>query len=69
MIMARDQWGETIYLKGEHPRKELMDKLGATHCVKQYQDKKDGSVAHTGYIIGLSWYTLYNVTPRERGAE
>ncbi len=69
MIMARDQWGNTVYLNGIHPRKELMDKLGATHCIKQYVDKNDGSAVHNGYIIGQSWFTLYNVTPWERNAE
>jgi hypothetical protein len=31
-----------------------------------YQDGKDGSSKHVGYIIGGLWITLYSVTPVEK---
>lgn len=67
-ILARDQYGNTLWLEGKHPRKELLEELGATHCQKQYRDKLDGTTVHNGFIVNGSWYTLYNVAPWEQSA-
>ena len=67
MYMAIDQYGNTFHgLK--HPRKELMERIGCTHVQKMYQDKRDGSVVHVGYVIGGHWLTLYRVEPVENPA-
>lgn len=63
--MAIDQYGQTIHGL-THPRKDLLEKLGATHAEKIYLDKKDGTTVHTGYIINGLWLSLYEVTPFER---
>jgi hypothetical protein len=31
-----------------------------------YQDKKDGSIVHVGYIIAGLWITLFEVSPFEK---
>lgn len=67
MIQARDQYGNSIMLYSEHPRKELMEKLYAKHCDRIYVDKKsDGRSVHVGYVIQGRWFTFYNVTPWEK---
>lgn len=61
-FMARNQYGETLHLPSpHHPRKQLLEKLGRKSCVRQYTDRKDGSAAHTGYVVGGEWWTLYQV--------
>ena len=67
MYMAIDQYGNT-YHGLEHPRKDLLKRLGCTHAEKMYQDKKDGTTVHVGYVIGGLWLTLYSVEPVERPA-
>ena len=37
------------YTMYKHPRKELLETLGATKVEKMYVDKKDGS------ILGIGW--------------
>ncbi len=68
MIHAVNQYGEKIVLRGEHPRKELLEALGRSSAAKMYQDKKDGRIVHVGYIVGGLWWTFYEVTPWERAA-
>jgi len=64
-IMAMDQLGNTVHdLK--HPRKELMEWCGKKNAHKMYVEKKDGSVYHVGYVIGQHWFTLYDVSIREK---
>lgn len=67
MYMAIDQYG-TTYHGLKHPRKDLLERLGYTHAHKMYQEKKDGSTVHVGYVIGGLWLTLYKVEPVERPA-
>lgn len=68
-FMARDQYGQEIHLPGcQHPRKELMVKLGARHASKMYVDTKSGGSKHIGYIIGGRWFTLYTVGEWSRPA-
>lgn len=49
------------YTMYKHPRKELLETLGATKAEKMYVDKKDGSSVHVGYVIGDEWITVYEV--------
>lgn len=65
--MAIDQYGQT-YHGLEHPRKDLLEKLGASHAEKMYVDKKGGGAAHVGYVIRGLWLTLYEITPVENPA-
>jgi hypothetical protein len=68
-FMAIDQYGHTYHNLGQHPRKELMERIGCRHVSKMYHDKKDGngsrSVIHVGYVVGQHWCTLYEVKPYE----
>jgi hypothetical protein len=67
--MGIDQYGNEYHsLSVDHPRKDLLGKLGRKHCAKMYCDKKDGSVSHTGYIIAGLWIRLYYVAFWERAA-
>lgn len=55
-----NQYGQK-YTMYKHPRKELLEILGATKAEKMYVDKKDGSSVHVGYVIGDEWITVYEV--------
>ncbi len=66
--MAVDQYGETIHALGEHPRKALLRRMYRKHATRIYQDKKDGSRVHVGYIIAGRWFILYEVKPYEKAA-
>ena len=44
-----------------HPRKELLERLGATHAEKMYTDTADGESKHIGYIVGGEWFTIFEV--------
>lgn len=53
-----DQYGNRFY---SHTVKELRKQIemGGSRVEKMYCDRKDGSVVHTGYIIGNHWLTMY----------
>jgi hypothetical protein len=59
MMLAIDQYRQIHKIPGKHPRKELMDLFGRRRAAKIYQDKKDGSVVHVGYIVAGHWCSLY----------
>ncbi len=61
-MLALGHLGTRISLKGEHPRKELMEALGAKHIGKIYVDTLEGGIKHVGYIVAREWFTLYNIT-------
>lgn len=61
--MAIDQYGQTIHGLGEHPRKDLLAKLGYKSASRMYKDFTDGSSRHVGYVVAGRWFTLYEVTP------
>jgi hypothetical protein len=50
-----DQWGNRFYAR---TRKDLKAQIPGK-VAKVYQDKKDGSVVSTGYVIGDHWLTAY----------
>lgn len=54
-----------VWLKGEHPRKELLDYMGRKHCARMYQEDQEGNSHHIGYVVGGHWFQLYTVTPWE----
>jgi hypothetical protein len=58
--MAVDQYG-TTYHGLSHPRKDLMERIGRRHAEKMYQDRKDGTSHHVGYVVGGHWCTVYRV--------
>ena len=59
-FMAVDQFGQTFHGL-EHPRKDLLERLGRRHADKMYQDTTDGKTRHVGYIINKQWLTVYRV--------
>lgn len=68
-FMARNQYGHTIHLPDcQHPRKELLAKLGRQSAKRMFVDTKDGKAKHIGYVIGSEWYTLYEVHEWQRPA-
>jgi hypothetical protein len=59
--LAVSQYGTKLMLtEPKHPRKQLLAKLGASNCRKQYSELKSGD-KHTGYIVGAEWFTIYEV--------
>ena len=69
MIMGINRTnGSTYHDLGKHPRKALLEMLGASRAEKMYVDKKDGSTVHVGYIIKGLWIQLYNVSSWEKVA-
>jgi hypothetical protein len=61
MFIAIDQHGATYRLDGKHPRKALLEKLGATHASKMYVDLPDGKSQHIGYVVGGLWCRIYEL--------
>ena len=59
--MAIDQRGQTYHNLGNHPRKELLKRLGYKKAEKMYIDTIDGRTKHVGYIIGGQWLNLYKI--------
>ena len=66
--MAIDQYGETIHDLGPYPRKGLLAKLGHKHVDKMYVSRKDGSIAHSSYIVSGRWFRVFKVEPWEKPA-
>jgi hypothetical protein len=65
--MAIDQYGQT-YHGLNHPRKDLMERIGSKHVEKMYVDGKDGIPCFVGYVIGGLWLSLYEVNPIRKAA-
>lgn len=61
--MAVGNDGRTIHLTGEdRPRKQLLEKLGATHAENIYVDlTTENRTKHIGYIVQSTWFTIYEV--------
>ena len=53
-----DQYGNRFYA---HTVKDLRKQIGmgGSKVEKMYRDRGDGSVIHTGYVIGGHWLTMY----------
>ena len=65
--IAIDQYGQMVKLSNTRsPRKALLDYLGYKSAQKMYQDKKDGTTVHCGYIVGGYWYAIYKLEPVEK---
>ena len=65
--MAVDQYGTTFHGL-QHPRKDLLEKVGRSHASKMFVDTKAGQTLHVGYIIGQQWFTVYEVNRMEKVA-
>lgn len=63
--MAIDQYGQTFHNLGQHPRKELLKRLGRSKASPMYVDKKDRKTCKIGWIIGGLWLTVYRVERME----
>lgn len=65
-LMAMGSHGTTLHgIDEKCPRKDLLDRLSATHAGKVYVDTTNGDIRHVGYIVRGEWYRLYNVAPWE----
>jgi hypothetical protein len=51
-----NQYGVKIWAK---TLKELREQSEGGRVSKMYQDKKDGSVVHVGYVIGPHWFSVF----------
>lgn len=53
-----DQYGNKFFA---HTVKDLRAQIGmgGSKVEKMYCDRMDGSVIHTGYVIGKHWLTMY----------
>jgi len=68
LYMAIDQLGNT-YHGLEHPRKDLLERIGGGRVSKMYANTKTGA-EHIGYVIGAHWCRVFRVLPfHESGAE
>lgn len=73
MILALEQNGiQKIILITKHPRKELLQALGAKRASRIYEDRTVKppltvnknvfqQAIHTGYIINGRWFKLYHL--------
>ena len=53
-----DQWGNRFWAKSvKELRKQIQG--GGCRVSKMYCDFKDGTTAHTGYVIGHHWLSCY----------
>ena len=52
-----DQYGQHYHID-EHPRKELLEQLGATHADKMYINDDE----HIGYIINGLWIEVLKLS-------
>lgn len=59
MYCARDQYGDICWGL-EHPRKDLMERMGCKHAEKMYHDTEDGP-RHVGYVIAGLWLRVYKL--------
>ena len=59
--MGVDQYGDTWHDLGQHPRKELLNRLNRKHASKMYVDKLNGPPVHIGWVIAGRWITVYKV--------
>lgn len=55
-----DQYGQHYHLT-EHPRKELLEQLGASRAANMYADTTGGKVKHKGYVISGHWIDVYAI--------
>lgn len=68
--IAINQYGETVKLTElTHPRKQLLIKLGLSHCEKMYCERADGQgePVHVGYVIGGGWWSIYEIHDWSKG--
>jgi len=59
--MAKDQYGQT-YHNLQHPRKDLLERLGRKHAAKMYIENSKHEVKHVGYVIAGLWLNVYTVS-------
>ena len=63
--MAVDQYGQTEHDLGEHPRAELLRRIGRKRAARMYVDRKGGAPVHIGWIVAGRWFTVYWVERME----
>ena len=54
-----DQYGYKYYASNRKELIKAVSPYGSPRVSIMYQDKKDGSMVRTGYIIGNNWCTEY----------
>ena len=62
-LLYRDQYGNCFVASTV---RELREKVGGGRVSRMYQDKKGGSVVHTGYVVGQHWLSAF--APFEQAA-
>jgi hypothetical protein len=63
IMLYLDQFGNRFWA---HSVRELRERIGGGRVSKLYQDKRDGSAVHIGYVIGQHWLSAF--VPVERPA-
>jgi hypothetical protein len=67
-MVAVDQYGSVVFLRGKAPRKELLEATGSRSCAKMYADRATGETKHVGYVLpGNRWFALYRAEERPAG--
>jgi hypothetical protein len=54
-----DQYGSRYPLRGDHPRKALLDYFNRKSASRMFTDKTDGGAVHIGWIVAGLWITVY----------
>jgi hypothetical protein len=57
-VLYIDQWGSRYWARTIADLRAQIG-MGGSRVSKMYVDKKDGSVAHVGYVVGQHWLTAY----------
>lgn len=57
-LLYVDQYGNRFYASTVAELRSQIG-MGGSRVSKMYRDKPDGSVTHTGYVIGQHWLTAY----------
>jgi hypothetical protein len=60
--IAIDQYNNKVVLTDrKNPRKQLLKALGVSSCRKFYTDDNNGNAIHKSYIVGSSWYDIFEI--------
>lgn len=53
-----DQWGSKFWANTVRDLRKQVG-MGGSKVSKMYQDKKDGTTVHVGYVVGQHWLTAF----------
>jgi len=60
-VIAIGHLGTRHFLRGKHPRQELLDECDRKHAERIFVNRRDGTIEHVGYVVGGEWFSLYRL--------